>query len=180
MPANDWDDSWYDDEEFPPLRAKRGRGGVVAVAVITFIMCGFNALCATCLLFCGVMFAAVGNHGNNNGNFLPGDLMQHTAVILLGIGLASAVAFVLQIIVGIGLINNKRWSRTVSFYLAGYSTLMAFFMVYLIAITFTGGVGGDEAIGQAFFWITGLIFHGGYAATVFLVMLNSRVAASLR
>ncbi len=178
MPADDWDDSWYDDDDFPPPRAKRGRGGVVSVAVITFIMCGFNALCMTCLLFCGMISANA--RPGNNGNFLPGDLIQHTPMIMLGIGLASAVAFVAQIIVGVGLINNRRWSRTVSFYLAGYSTLMAFFLIYLIAAAFGGDGFGDEAIAFTFLWIMGLIFHGGYAATVFFVLLNSRVAASLR
>ena len=148
------------------------------MAVLTFIMSGFNALCATCLLFCGVISANIGP--GNNGQFLPGDLVQHAPLLMLGVGLASGVAFVLQIVVGIGLVNNRRWSRTVSFYLAGYSSLMSFFLIYLIAATIGGAGMGEDAIGLAFFWIVGLVFHGSYAIAVYAVMLNSSVAASLR
>src|SRR5438552_4166596 len=173
MPSRDWEDSWYDDDEFPPLRQNRGRGGVVTVGVITFIMCGFNALSATCLLPCGALMSFVGP--GNNGVFLPADLLQHAALLLLAFGIASAVAFVTQIIAGIGLFHNRRWARTLSFYLAFYSTLTAFFLVYLTAITLANDVGNpEEQMMQAISWIFGLVFHGGYAATVFLVLLNRR------
>ncbi len=177
----DWDeDAWYDDNDFPPVRSERGRGGVVATAVVTFVMCGFNALSSTCLFFCGFMSAAMGGNPNkNNGVFLPGNLLEHTAIILLALGIASAVSFVAQIIAGIGLINNKRWARTLSFYLGGYSFLMSLFLIYLVVTAFAGPAVGDDAFGTAI-WIMGLVFHGGYAGTVFIVLNNSRVAASLR
>lgn len=178
MPSRDWDDSWYDDDEFPPMRQKRGRGGVVTVAVITFIMCGFNGLSATCLLPCGVFISFVGP--GNNGVLLPADLLQSAWLLFLAFGIASAVAFVTQIVVGIGLINGRRWARTMSFYLAGYSALTAGFLAYLTAGTFSNDVGNDEAMAQAMLCIIGLVFHGGYAAIVFLILLNRRVAASLR
>jgi hypothetical protein len=179
MPSRDWDDSWYDDDEFPPLSNKRGRGGLVAVAVVTFVMCAFNALCSSCLLFCGAVFAAV--ERGNNGNFFPQHLMEHAAFVLLGFGMTSAAAFALQIAAGIGLLNSKRWARTLSFYLGGYSILVTFFLIYLIATTVTNQAGApDDIIGQAIFWSLGLACHAGYAATVFLVLLNSRVASSLR
>src|SRR5437762_12810248 len=102
MPSRDWDDSWYDDDEFPPMRQKGGRGGVVTVAVVTIIMCGFNALSATCVLFCGFVFPAVG-HGNH-ADFLPGNLRQHAALILLGLGSRSAVTSRLRAVRRIGLL----------------------------------------------------------------------------
>ena len=181
MSSRDWDDSWYDDDEFPPLRSERGRGGIVAAAVVTFVMCAFNALCASCLLFCGFAFALVEQGNRNNGNFLPADLVQHTALLLLGIGITSAIAFVLQIMAGIGLINSRRWSRTLSFYLAGYSILISILLLFLVAkAVFNDMVGDDDRIGQTVLWSTGLFFHLGYAAVIFLTLLGRRAASSFR
>jgi hypothetical protein len=180
MPSHDWDDSWYDDDEFPPLRKRRGRGGVVFVAVSTFIMCAFNALSASCLLLCGIATSFMGA-GNAGDVPLPADLLQHAPLLLLGFGTASAVSFVTQIVAGIGLVNGRSWSRTASFYLAGYSTVTAIFLVYLTAKALTNDFGNpDENMAQAISWIIGLTFHGGYALTVFLVLSIPRVAASLR
>src|SRR4249920_2245700 len=100
MPSRDWDDSWYDDDEFPPMRQKRGRGGVVTVAVITFIMCGFNALSATCLLPCGIIMSFLGP-GKDGQVPLPAELLQHAPLLMVAFGIASAVAFVTQIVAGI-------------------------------------------------------------------------------
>jgi len=175
-----WDDSWYDDEDFPPAPNARGRARIVAVAIVTFVMCGFNALCSTCLFFCGFVFAVFGN-ANGNGNFLPGDLIKHEGVVMLATGLASAVSFVLQIIAGIGLLNGRRWGRTISLYLAGYSAIMSGLLIYLIALALTiDGGNRDDAMGQAVLWFIALAFHAIYATTTLLILLNRRTWASLR
>lgn len=167
-----WDDSWYDDEEFPPIRGRRSKGGAIAVAIITFIMSAVNALSSACLLFCGLLLSAFDRAGN--GQFLPGDVMQN-GIIMLAVGLASLAAFVTQIVVGIGLINLKSWARTLSFYLAGYSALICGLLGYLFWLGFDRG---DE--GQIVLWAFGLLAHGGYLTAVLAVLLNSRVAASFR
>lgn len=180
MPSRDWDDSWYDDDEFPPVRSNRGRGWIVAVAIVTFLMAALNALCASCLLLCGFVFAAI-NQANQNNMMLPGDLVQHAAVLLLGFGLTSGISFVLQIAAGIGLLNGRRWSRTLSFYLAGYSVLLSAFLGYLVtAVLANPMVDPDERVGQILLWGIGLICHAGYSLLVFLALLNGRIASSLR
>lgn len=168
-----WDDSWYDDDEFPPLRQRQGRGAVITVAVITFVMSAVNALSAACMLLCGLVFAAFDRAGN--GQFLPGDLLQHAPLIMLATGVASLTCFIMQIVVGIGLLNSKSWARTLSLYLAGYSTLLCLPLVFSL---WTGFKNDNE--GQAILWFVGLVAHAGYAATVFVVLLNSRVASSFR
>jgi uncharacterized membrane protein YozB (DUF420 family) len=179
MPSRDWDDSWYDDDEFPPVRKDRGRSAVVTVAVITFIMCGFNALSATCLLPCGLFIGFFAGHGG--GPPLPADLLQHAPLLMVAFGTASAISFVMQIIAGIGLVNNRRWARSISFYLAAYSTLTAFFLLYLTVDIFSSQAGNQgDVIFQAMMSIFGLVFHTGYSLIVFVVLLNGRVAATLR
>ena len=43
--ARGWDDDpWYDEGGFPPVASDVGRGGLVAAAVVSFVMCAFNAL----------------------------------------------------------------------------------------------------------------------------------------
>jgi hypothetical protein len=178
MPSRDWDDSWYDDDEFPPLRQKRDRGGIVTVAVLSFIMCGFNGLSALCMLPCGVLMSFV---GPGNGPPLPGNLLQHGPLLMLGFGIASALSFVMQIVAGIGLLNSRRWARTVSFYLAGYSLVTAGILTYLtLAALSSDVINPEESTVQATICIVGLVFHGGYALVVFLMLLNRRVVASLR
>jgi hypothetical protein len=179
MPSRDWDDSWYDDDEFPPMRQKRERGGIVTVAVLSFIMCGFNGLSALCLLPCGVLMSFLGP--GNNAPPLPGNLLQHGPLLMLGFGIMSGLAFVMQIVAGIGLLNSRRWARTMSFYLAGYSLLTAGILAYLtVAALASDVVNPDESMAQAMLGIIGLVFHGGYALVVFLVLLNRRAVASLR
>jgi hypothetical protein len=171
----DWDDSWYDDDEFPPVRKNRGRAGIVGAAVMSFVMCGFNALSAMGQLCCGVMLSLVGP--DNGGPVMPADLINYP-FLLIFTGVGSVVSFVMQIVAGIGLINARRWARTTSFYLAGYSTLISLFLAYLAVTSFTHG--NDEVFGQGVLWTIGFLFHTGYALTIFLVLSGDRVAASLR
>lgn len=174
---SDWDDSWYDDD-FAPTPNRRGRTGIVVLSVFTFIICGINALSSTCLLFCGMLTAAI---DNGNGNFLPGDLMSHAWLILLVTGLASAFSFLMQIVAGIGLINGRRWARTLTLYLAGYSAIFSLFLVYLIAKTLTTEMGNaEDNIGYAILYFFGLAFHGAYAATAFIVLFDRRACSTLR
>ena len=100
---------------------------------------------------------------------------------MLGFGIISGLSFVLQIVAGIGLLNSRRWARTLSFYLAGYSLLTAGILAYLTVAALAGDiVNPDESMMQAMICIIGLVFHGGYVLVVFLVLLNRRVVASLR
>lgn len=176
MPVNDWEDSWYDDEP-PSARRRRGHGAVVAVAVVTFIMCAFNAVCSSCLLFCGVLSAAFDDA--MNGPFMPGKILNPT-VVMLTIGLGSGVSFIVQIMAGVGLLNSRPWARTLSFYLAAYSALLAIFIGYLAASAVMNGAFQGESAGWVVMLVFALLFHAGYSTSTFWVLLDAKVARSFR
>lgn len=174
MPVNDWEDSWYDE---PPPRRRQGHGGVVGIAVLTFIMCALNAVSSSCLLFCGLLSATVDDA--MHGPLMPGKFLNPTVVILT-IGLGSGVSFISQIIAGVGLLNARAWSRQVSFYLATYSGLLAIFLGYLVVSAIVNGVMHGEEGGWVVLLGFGLLFHAGYSVATIWVLLNPNVARSFR
>ncbi len=180
MPRSHWDDDYWDDDEFPTMRSSRSSGVVVA-AVFTFLMAGFNALSASCLLLCGLVFAFLDQANQQQGGFLPADFVRHSAIITVFFGIVSLAILILQICVGIALLRTRRWARLTSFYLAAYSLAICGLMTYLIHNTLTSGHPDDEerAITLATQFVIFAI-HLGYALTVFVLLLPRHVARQFR
>jgi hypothetical protein len=181
MPRGEWDDnSWYDDGDFPPASKEEGRGGMVATAIFSFLMCAVNGL-GTLLFFCCSGFWALVAADNQGGlNILPADMVQRNMWLSLGVGALSVVFFFLQLFAGLGLLHGRRWARTVTLNLAGCSIVVAIGLVVWVIFTFIENGGGEEAGPLAAVMITAAILHATYAIVEFSLLLQSSIARRYR
>jgi hypothetical protein len=180
MPRGEWDDnSWYDDGEFPPASKNEGRGGMVAAAVFSYLMCAVSGLEAACFLGCSGFCAliAVDNQGMN---FLPAGMVQFYVWLFLGIGSISAISFFLQLFAGIGLARGRRWARSATLWLAGCSILLAVGLATAVIYTFVENGGNEEGAPLAVLMITSAIVHATYAIVEFSLLLQPTVARRYR
>src|SRR4051812_20302898 len=112
MPRSEWDDNtWYDQGEFPPASRDEGRGGILAAAVFSFLMCVVNAAFAAMFGSCfGCCFLfSIQNQGGPN--IIPEDMVHLYMGFFFTTGTISVICFFLQLFAGIGLLRGRRWSR---------------------------------------------------------------------
>jgi hypothetical protein len=182
MPRSEWDDNtWYDDGEFPPVSRDEGRSGMIAAAVFSFLMCALNAcfaagfgLCFGCCLF-------VNAQNQGAANFFPADMVQFYMVFFLTVGTISGLCFFLQLFAGIGLLRGRRWARTTTLWLSGYSILLALGLVGITVYTFVNGAAGNQEAEQWAVMIIGTaIVHGVYALIELCLLLQPSVARRYR
>jgi hypothetical protein len=179
MPRGEWDDnSWYDDGDFPPASKNEGRGGMVAAAVFSYLMCAVNAVSAACFGFCGGFFILVA--ADNQNNFLPAGMIQFYMWFFLGVGVVSAVSFFLQLFAGIGLIRGRRWSRSVTLYLAGYSLLLATGIVAAVVYTYVTNGDNEQAGPWTVMMFGTALMHGTYAIVEYSLLLRPSIARRYR
>ena len=180
MPRGEWDDnSWYDDGDFPPASKNEGRGGMVAAAVFSYLMCAVNAVSATCFGFCFIFWALVG--ANNQGfNVLPADMVHFYLFFFAGIVAISGVSFFLQLFAGIGLARGRRRSRSITLWLAGYSILLAVALVAAVIYTYILNGGNEDGRPWAVIMIGIAVLHGTYAIVEFSLLLQPSIARRYR
>lgn len=175
MARDDWNDSWYDDGDFPPARRRKAGGGnLVTARIVTVISCVLNALASSCLTFCGSMLSTVIAPKANNVR----ELAENLVIAFLVTGLGSGLAFVLQIVAAIGLFNNRAWSRTLSFWIAGLAIVMAMILGYHFVVGLMGDLSDDDMIAMVPLGI-GLAAQLFYACIIIPTLAPRSVAQSL-
>lgn len=142
MARDDWNDSWYDDGDFPPVRRRKGSARIVLARVVTIIACVLNALASSCLTFCGTLLSTMAGPQVNNIRAFA----ENAAVIFLVTGLGNGLAFLLQIIAAIGLFNSRAWARTLSFWIAGLSVVIGCIQGYHFVMGLLADGGEDKVI----------------------------------
>jgi hypothetical protein len=178
MPRGEWDDnSWYDDGDFPPVSKNEGRGGMVAAAVFSYLMCAVNALSATCFGFVFLFWALV---GAANQGVLPADMVQVFVFFFAGVVVASGISFFLQLFAGIGLARGRRRSRTITLWLAGYSMLVAVGLVAAVIYTYILNGGNEDSEPWAVIMFGFALVHGTYAIVEFSLLLQPSIARRYR
>ena len=181
MPRGEWDDNtWYDDGDFPPVSKNEGRGGMVAAAIFSFLMCAFNAVGSACFLFWAGVCALVAADNQNGMNMFPADMVQVYVFGFLGIGSLSGIAFFLQLFGGIGLIRGRRWARTITLWLAGCSLLVAIGLVAAVVYSLLNSGGNEEAEHTAVLMIGAALLHATYAIVELSLLLQPAVARRYR
>ncbi|HEX3316294.1 MAG TPA: hypothetical protein VHR72_15455 [Gemmataceae bacterium] len=179
MPRGEWDDNtWYDDGDFPPASKNEGRSGMVAAAVFSFLMSAVNAISASCFLFCSGFWALVAVQ--NQGVIpLPADMLQLYMGFCFVVGAISGISFFVQLFAGISLLRGRRWARTATFWLAGYSVLLAAGLIALVVGIFVNG-GNEESQPFSIAWMVLALLHGTYAIVEFSLLLQPTVARRYR
>ena len=181
MPRGEWDDnSWYDDGDFPPASKNEGRGGMVAAATFSFLMCAVNAVSATCFGLCFGGFWALVAADNQGFNIIPADMVQLYMWFCLGVGSISGICFFLQLFGGIGLLRGRRWARSVTLWLAGYSMLVAVGLVAAVIYTYILNGGNEETEQWAVLMFGFALVHGTYAIVEFSLLLQPSIARRYR
>jgi hypothetical protein len=180
MPRSEWDDnSWYDEGDFPPASKNAGRSGMVAAAIFSFLMCAFSAVSAACFGF-GFGFCALVNANNQGLNFLPADLVQFYVWFFFAVGALSGISFFLQLFAGISLSRGRRWSRTVTLYLAGFSMLVTVGLVAAVIYAYLQNGDAEEMGPWAVMMIGAAIVHGTYAIVELSLLLQPTIARRYR
>jgi hypothetical protein len=180
MPPSEWDDNtWYDQGEFPPASRDEGRGGMIAAAVFSFLMCVVNAVLAVCFGTC-LGWCLLINVQNQQFNFLPAALVESFIWLFLVVGTVSGVCFFLQLYSGIGLLRGRRIARTMTLFLAVYSFLLAIGMVAMVVYAIVNGNVNEGAEQGAVVIIGAAILHATYAIAEFTLLLHPSVARRYR
>jgi hypothetical protein len=155
------------------------RGGMVAAATFSFLMCVVNALGTLTFSCCSGFWALVAADNQGGLNIIPADMVQRNLWLSLGVGALSVAFFFLQLFAGLGLLRGRRWSRTVTLGLAGCSILVAVGLVVWVVALFIEN-GGDESGPLGAVMITAALLHGTYAIVEFSLLLQPSIARRYR
>lgn len=180
MSRGEWnDESWYDDGEFPPASRQEGRSGMVAAAVFSFVIAGFNALGASGFMCCFCFFALISIENQNQG-VIPAEWLAVRMWYYLANGLSCTMLFFLQLTAGFGLPRGRPWSRTMTNWLAGYSLLVAAIIVAMSV--YAMWLNGDDDSTQQ--WVATMIgqavLYAGYAIVELSLLMQASVARRFR
>jgi hypothetical protein len=152
----------------PPMAQRSG--GVTAVAVVNFVLGGLGILCGLLAFLVGGLLAGGGGEmvekemkrqgkefKADGGLATAGTIIMIASIIRIGWGAGAIVG-------GIGLLGRKQWGRTLCLALAGVAAVLALLDLY-------------ATFAQGFSNIVAVLFDGGYAAMVFIILLKPEVAA---
>jgi uncharacterized membrane protein (DUF2068 family) len=154
----------------PPPTGQRS-GGVTAVAIVNFVLGGLAILCGLLGFLGGAVLSSAGSLSKEmeadmrkkGMEVKSGDLQSagtkamFLSVVNLGWGVAAIVS-------GIGLIGRKQWGKLIALVLGAIAVLLALFALY-------------QMFAESFMSILSVLIYGGYAATVFLILLKPEVKA---
>ncbi len=153
-------------------------GMVTAIAVVNFVLAGLSLLSGLLFFLVGGLFAGAGRvHGDferlaaqefgRQGFDFPGSgvggSLAFLGTLMMILSVAALAWGAAAIPSGIGLLMRRNWGRVLALILAAVAGLMG--LAGLLPIFLGGG----------FSTVMYLVFYGGYAAWVFLVLLRARV-----
>ncbi len=158
----------YQSPQAPAMQPATGGtpGGVIAVAVVNFILGALDLIAGICVLTGAGMLGVAGQQAM--GKDMPAQQAEQVqALAFFGGAILFVIAIVLFLIgaamitAGVGLLKRRNWARVLTLIIAGVAVLMA--LTSLINLQ-----------------LLGAIIYGGYAAMAFAILLNREVAAHFR
>jgi hypothetical protein len=167
------------DYGMPPAPAAKS-GGVVAVAVMAFVVAGLDLICGVLFFCAGGLLTGVSGASGEFREKLDAEMRKQgksldapdVAPVLKAVGTILMVASVVRVLfagalipAGVGLIGRKSWGRTLSLILAVIAGVLA---LSGIVLTFMGG--GIPLL----LWA---LVEGAFAVLAFIFLLKPEVAA---